>query len=191
MILFADTHARIEALSNNLICEVASDDYTARDTHGAPLLGFDCEWRIMHHRADVIQLATPHQTCVFQVANLDSLPDVLIALLESKEVRKTGNCIHNDIRQVKRWGVTVPPVGDDAESTLELGHLAKQRGVVPQKRTSLAFLCKTLLGFELPKEQTVRVSEWHESLSEEQIRYAGMDAEISLKCAQTLQTIAI
>ena len=146
-----------------MLARLESSTYPIKDRNNNPIVGFDCEWRTptSENKADAIQISVagmPVHVFAPTVGKWKQIPPLMTSLLELKDVIKVGNRIHNDVRAMSYWRVTVPK-----ESTLELGHMSYDRSVSRTRNPSLAGLCRSLLSRTIPKEVTKACAEccWH------------------------------
>lgn len=143
------------------------------------IIAVDCEWKIGKARADLLQIALwDGRVFLFHLARIGRMPNVLKHLLQSNTVNKVGNRICNEVKKLEGWGVKLEP-------TLELGHLAKARGLTPTKGPSLDLLVSTLFdGVKLDGKDGggPRRSDWGRPLSQQQIEYASIDAYATITC---------
>src|ERR1700733_3231603 len=108
-------------------------------------------------------------------------PPNLLALLTSSSIVKVGRSVRADLQRLaNRWRLEeLHKQLDSKDSThiIELGSLAKAKGVVSDGQASLAFLCGTVLNHCLHKTNDLRLSLWGSStLTLEQKNYAALDA---------------
>ena len=99
-------------------------------------------------------------------------------LLTNPQIRKVGQMVNNDLRQLQAvFHSQIPFVG-----SLDLAAYAKERQVVPNAKCSLADICAAVLKKCLRKNMSERTSTaWeHANLSLEQLHYAACDAYVSL-----------
>lgn len=145
------------------------------------VLGFDCEWVTKGKRRPValLQLATPDGLCtLFRLCHLKEIPEDLAELLEDKSILKVGVAIYGDSHNLSvDYGVR-------CGGCVDLRYLAKHLGLQP---SGLAGLASTHLGLELDKNWRIRCSDWESNvLSEDQIKYASLDAYAGVEIFKTL-----
>lgn len=93
------------------------------------------------------------------------LPDPLVELLEDTKLTKTGVGIKGDCTRLTSF------YGVEVAHTVDLRSLAVERKAELGLRRGLADLCVHLLGQQLPKDPTVRLSKWNKlDLSNDQER---------------------
>ncbi|KAG6835921.1 hypothetical protein H0H93_013330 [Arthromyces matolae] len=167
------------------IIESLPDDET-----GSVVIGLDAEWNVevsqhgyVTGRGQTAILQIAHGTNIFilQVGHIlagNQLPSILKQVLANPRIIKVGRCVTGDLKYLQQaCGSQIPFVGG-----LDIGKLAKDRLLVSTARTSLADLCATILKRRLNKNTPVRISSTWDShdLTEDQIRYAAVDAHASL-----------
>jgi hypothetical protein len=169
--------ARVEAFD-------ARADATATTKH----CGFDMEWKVSFKRGggerktSLVQIAVANADLSEKLVVLARIHTAGLTRRFKRWTRddargKTGFNVRGDARKLVRdYGLAPARV-------IELSALAKERfegGCPSAPSWSLARLCEHVLGKTLPKDKT-RMSNWErETLSEDQIKYAAMDAWASL-----------
>nr|XP_015206474.1 PREDICTED: exonuclease 3'-5' domain-containing protein 2 isoform X1 [Lepisosteus oculatus]XP_015206475.1 PREDICTED: exonuclease 3'-5' domain-containing protein 2 isoform X1 [Lepisosteus oculatus]XP_015206476.1 PREDICTED: exonuclease 3'-5' domain-containing protein 2 isoform X1 [Lepisosteus oculatus] len=171
-----------------------------RDLSVYPVLGLDCEWVTEQHQqqgemkpeADVsvkgkaapvslLQMATYSGLCVlirlpkFR-SSTPPVPRTLLDVLQDPTTLKVGVGCYEDAGKLARdYGVAV-------NCTVDLRYLAmRQRQVTVYNGLSLKSLAQDILNFSLDKSLKLRCSDWEaEQLSQEQVTYAGRDAQVSV-----------
>lgn len=152
------------------------------------VIGFDAEWsvyfgqfnkKLKEDKIGTIQIALPDgRTFVFHLLGMKGVPHALAQILRDPKVIKVGRQISGDCKRLGRdWGVQIPD-----NSFLDLGPMCRKRGLIPDARKGLAELSQIVLQKYLPKPSHVRLSTgWsNPDLSADQIKYAALDAWISL-----------
>jgi hypothetical protein len=159
-------------------------------------LGMDAEWVTTKtrrglilscpKRLDCIQLSyrtldeARTQVAIFQVTALKALPDRLRELLLDKAFTFVGACIGGDLaRMGRRFNLSKQM---ESVQRVELASMAKRVGVITDARSvsTLERLVELALKAALPKDESVRMSDWSRELSTEQMQYAAADAAASL-----------
>jgi ribonuclease D len=152
---------------------VASPDALERELasiHRERVLGFDTETRPAFRSGEsyppsLLQLAGETTVWVVQLSGLDGFTG-LKAVFEAENLVKAGVGVAEDLRQLKKL------FPFDAAGTVDLGPLAKRRGI---EQTGIRNLAGIVLGFRIPKGK--RTSNWAAAqLTRQQIAYAAMDA---------------
>jgi ribonuclease D len=107
---------------------------------------------------------------LFHVPTIGGIPAGIKALMEEPTIQKVGNRFHCDIKKFREVGITV-------SNAVELGKMAKARGIFNRGNSSLGDQSMKLLDVTLPKENVTRCSQWNskKELTEEQIQYAITD----------------
>jgi hypothetical protein len=163
------------------------------------VVGLDAEWKYSTGRAPgklaVLQVAFKRTILVIQVHRLQRLPSCIRELILNPNILKVGRQIGGDIAKLCRdW---MPQIYANKEqmktikkSIVELGTFCKRNNVkvfrdgsfVLSGRASLADLVAAVLQKSLPKDETIRGSDWElRQLSAKQIQYAALDAWASLE----------
>jgi len=141
--------------------------------HEEAFVGLDVETTLTTQRMCLMQVATPSATYLVDTLALSSL-SVLAAFLES---RKTKKLIHNapfETRVLAACGLPLAGVVD----TLQLSRRLRGRNIPGGH--SLSVVCQRELG--KPLDKTEQTSNWQRRpLSQSQIAYAALDAEVLLQ----------
>ncbi len=142
---------------------------------GFNILGFDSETRPAFHKGQrnkiaLIQLSTD-DTCYLFRTNLIGIPDCLINILVSKEIKKIGLSIHDDFSAIRNRADFKP------ENFIELQRFVKQFGI---EDNGLQRIYGILFDRRISKRQ--RLSNWEaDILSDAQKKYAALDAWACLR----------
>lgn len=141
-----------------------------------PVIGMDCEWtatRIKNKKPDValLQIATRDGYCVlFRTCFMNEVPASLSKLLADPNIMKVGVGIYSDGKFLKQKYKNL-----QVKALFDLRYFTRLCNVF-SKNESLKELTRTLLPFELQKENVLNfVWECHK-LDEEMIHYAALDA---------------
>jgi len=117
------------------------------------------------------------QTTTYMENGFLRLPHTLLVFLRSSQIQKIGVHVKADLTRLFgdcgfKLGQNDPFLG-----AVELGEMARQRGLTERANIGLADLTATVLHRSLPKEFSVRVStNWdNANLTQEQIHYACLD----------------
>ena len=137
------------------------------------VMSVDCEWKIGSDRAHLVQIGLLDGSTYLFHLRLSGLPHALKLLLEDPAIAKVGNRIHNDVRMLKPYDCTLGP-------TIDLSPFARDRGKAETRVSALDDLVRTILGAVLPKDATIRMSDWSKKLNEAQTKYAALDAYASI-----------
>lgn len=120
---------------------------------------------------DVTQIGLPDgSTYVFLVRQYKKFPSALKQLLESADIKKVAHKISSDKSKLSEIGIAL-------NGCIELGNLARERGVVRVANCALSEIVEALFGCKIKKDPHVRRCDWGKNqLSEEEIKYAAIDA---------------
>lgn len=138
-------------------------------------IGLDTEKRPtfrkgQYYPLSLLQLATLDTVYLIQLQKT-GLGTSLKALLSNRKIKKIGIALHDDIKELQKYGHFAPG------SLVHLDHMAKTKGIL---HTGARSLTARFLGRRLSK--ACQKSNWGRSLlSEKQKIYAATDAWICLK----------
>lgn len=106
-------------------------------------------------------------------------------LLESENVIKLGRAVKNDFKHLDN-DFNISCRGDlDV-----LGLSVKKGAVAGRKNFSLDFLVNSVFGYRMDKYNDIRLSNWDShQLTDRQIKYAALDAWVSLELYNTLKDL--
>lgn len=142
-----------------------------RELHQEFLIGFDTESRPVFRKGQsqpppsILQLAGEHEVYVFQLANLP-LGDLLLNLLERKDIIKAGVSVRDDLLALQRL------TEFDPGGFVDLGNISSK---FQMQTHGLRNLAANLLGFRISK--AAQCSNWSRfNLSPQQVNYAATDA---------------
>lgn len=147
------------------------------------VVGFDTESRPAFkkgesHPVSLLQFATPKKVYLFRV-NLIGMPEGVDQLLSNPNLTKLGIALHDDIKDLRKLGVSNPSGFQDIHSFI------KDKGVI---NTGLRKLAAMILGFRISKSQ--QTSNWENPiLNERQQVYAATDAWVCLKIYEKLEKL--
>ena len=98
------------------------------------------------------------------------LPPSLVRFLQNPEIRKIGRNVGGDLSRIQTGYHIV------CKGALDLGAFCSSRKCIPSGRISLSDISSLILGSRISKDE--RLSDWdcYELSSEEQVRYAALDA---------------
>ncbi len=149
------------------------------------IVGFDTESRPAFKKGEsypvsLLQFATPKKAYLFRV-NLIGMPPGVNRLLSNPKLIKLGIALHDDIKDLRRLGVSNPQGYQDIHSFI------KDKGVI---NTGLRKLAAMILGFRISKSQ--QTSNWeNEVLNERQQVYAATDAWVCLEIYEKLKKLRL
>ena len=144
------------------------------------VVSYDSEWCIGrgNQKPQTIQIGLANgNTYIFKVGSFRTFPCNLRQLLESENIKKVGCCLGSDSSRLRNLD---PPIA--LNGRMELARLAKNRGLIGRAQCSLSDLVMILFHCEVEKTSELRLSDWSQSLSEQQITYAAIDAYASMQC---------
>jgi len=158
----------------------------------ASMVGFDTETTGLDPLTDrlrLVQLATHDGAYVLDARRVD--PRVLAPLFDAPAGAGPLMVAQNaafDLRFLHQVGLTTPAAGRLFDTELAarlLSASAFKKGYAPVKH-GLAAIAQRVLGLSLDK--TAQTSDWEGELTEEQLRYAALDAVVLPLIAERLQT---
>lgn len=167
------THVLIRHVRNPTELFAMLDDLY-RQTRHANILGLDCEWK--HDLEDapisIMQLATHHTVYLVHIKEFPVFPSALGDMLRDEKFIKVGCGLDNDLQKLNQhYDVCVSP-----RTIVDLNFIAR----CCRMRAGLSNICQQFFG--LPLDKTLAISDWSSPrLSEEQCKYAALDAWISRK----------
>ena len=164
-----------------VVDRLESVDAAIDELRKADIIGFDTETRPSFKKGQtfgvaLIQLATPSICYLFRI-NQIGLPQQLIDLLEDPNLLKVGVSIHDDFHQLSKLAKINPQSFVDLQSFVKGYKIADN---------SLSRIHGILFGERVSKGQ--RLTNWEApELTEQQQRYAALDAEACIKIYKFLQ----
>ena len=136
------------------------------------VLFVDLEWTCSSNKGPgVIGIGLCDGTVyLFHIPILGGIPSGIKTLLEEPTLTKVGNQFHNDIQKLREVNIEV-------KNHVELGKMAKQRGIFNRGNSSLSSQVEALLDCALPKDNKVHCSPWNQKvdLMEKQVEYVALD----------------
>lgn len=163
-------------------------------------VGFDMEWdfspfssrngggltsNAITKKTALIQIALPTVVYVLHVYKLKALPLELVSVLLSPRIIKIGRNVGGDFAKLHRDFQQFNE-SSAKKSIIELGKLARIKGVVSTATASLAAITAAVFKQSLCKDQ--RYSEWScQTLTSAQLEYAALDAHIALQIFSSLR----
>ncbi|XP_028393467.1 Werner Syndrome-like exonuclease [Dendronephthya gigantea] len=148
-------------------------------------IGFDMEWRPQfvkkklggkENKTAVLQLSTETDSLVCHLKHVKPLPRYLPEVLANENIRKVGCGIRPDVIKLLK------DTGLQCKGAVDLAELAKISGYTKEHGQGLKTLANNLLGLELNKPKSVKLSNWEKlPLKQGQIRYAALDAWVGIK----------
>jgi hypothetical protein len=173
----------------NVCCQYLLDE--AHCNTSSIYIGFDCEWAyqgsviplderlsVKYIDVSLVQIAYKSVIYLMRIHKFDreTFPRKLEEILLNKNITKLGRGVAGDLGKFKYFGIT------GCTGQQEIGTLCKDKDLVTNGHSSLSNLCGEVLGLYLPKVPQIRCGNWEASLlSEEQKKYAALDAWVSLE----------
>uniref|UniRef100_A0A0D9V3S0 3'-5' exonuclease domain-containing protein n=1 Tax=Leersia perrieri TaxID=77586 RepID=A0A0D9V3S0_9ORYZ len=158
-----------------------------RATYGPSLIvGLDVEWRPSYcaeqNPVALLQLCVGHMCLIFQFLHADYVPAALRRFLNGSGDRFVGVGVVMDAERLS------DDHGLPVANTTDLRPLAAQvLGRPDLRQVGLQALVRAVIGANLVKPQRVTMSRWDAyCLSNEQIRYACIDAFVSFEVGRIL-----
>lgn len=151
---------------------------------GEPILSIDTEtvgWREGNERLCLVQVGSPslQRVFIFDTVGWETLAP-LAPIITGESPKLIAHNAEFEARQFARYGLKMRGAVD----TLTMAR--RLREDLPSH--SLASCCHYLLGFDLSKEE--QTSDWSvRPLSDDQLRYAQLDAEVAYELYQFLAAI--
>ena len=159
------------------------------------VIGIDCEWAIgpaaklratqnnYERGPDTVAIGLPDgKTYVFELRRYRSFPKALRKLIEDPNIQKAARQISADKSKLRENGI-------ELRGCIELGQLAKSRGVIPVATAGLDVIVEKLFGCCVEKDPTIRLSDWDLPLKEQQVKYAAIDVYAHMFCYLKLDQI--
>lgn len=175
IVTYLDVPSKPITFSTRVIADATANDIVSKcDENNWNVVSIDSEWTLGHkEEPDIIQVTTRDlETYIFE----KPFPNGLKTLLESTTILKVASKISSDRSKLAKAGITL-------RNYESLQNMAKARGVVPMATVGLSHLCNTLFGYGIQKDNKLRLSNWRSpSKSDEQIRYAAIDACAQMMC---------
>ncbi|KAE9387853.1 hypothetical protein BT96DRAFT_948054 [Gymnopus androsaceus JB14] len=170
-------------------------DILDQEPSAALYLSLDAEWNVRRRiGVSVLQLCAhidPPAVYIISVHQLSSLPPSLLRLLTSERVYKVGSRIKGDLTRLRKQFPS--QLTDHVRfSTIDLKEYALTRGIIQPKQTgTLAALCETVLGVQLPKDTRLRAhNSWEfPIISTSLIHYAACDVLVTRRIFETMSTM--
>jgi ATP-dependent helicase Lhr and Lhr-like helicase len=146
-----------------------------------PVLGLDCETTMAQHSLCLLQLASPTRNYVIDVLELQDL-EPLREILEGERVTKLVHYAHFERRVLGKRGFQLANVVDTYE-------LSREAEPAARGGHSLAAVCERVLGISIDKSE--QAGDWtRRPLTDEQVAYAALDAEVLLDLVAKLESEA-
>ena len=167
-------------------------------------IGLDAEWKVTIDsrgvrsgvsKVQIIQIAyrppeNKMKVLILKVGNLKRLPQRLVSLLSNNTMQIFGANVSGDLVKIAKDFHIDEMIAVDQKSRCNvhnLGVFARNRDVVADGGASLELIVKSVLNTSLDK--ALQCSDWGGHLSDEQIKYAAIDAAVSLEAGVKLQNM--
>jgi ribonuclease D len=152
------------------------------------IVGLDVEWRPSYSRVQnrvaILQLCVGRRCLVFQILRADYFPDALAEFLADPGIRFVGVGVQEDAKRLNN--------DHDLEvaNTVDLRGLAADGIGMPRLRQAgLKAVAAAVMGAQVQKPKNVTMGRWDAAdLSDEQIKYACIDAFVSFEVGRKLLT---
>ncbi|KAG2220944.1 hypothetical protein INT45_010697, partial [Circinella minor] len=154
---------------------------------GSLVVGFDCEWNYnpitkATGKVSSIQVACADSVWLFRVKPSEGVPRALALLINDSNIVKAGRNVKGDLKKLNRdYGIAW-------KGALELGAFCRRRGAIERGTLGLSDISAVVLGGKLCKDSNLRLSDWEsETLEENQVMYAALDAWASFKIFESVK----
>jgi len=168
-------------------------------------IGLDAEWNVTKNSIGMQTGVSKVQ--LIQIAYRDSEGKVVVLLLRVGRLKQLPSCLDSLLGNTSRLGILGANVSADLtkiakdfnsvdmkkvdqksrENVHNLGLVARKRDVVQDGCASLQRIVECVLNHSLNK--TLQCSDWSGVLTEDQIKYAAIDAAVSLEAGEKLLTM--
>ena len=154
------------------------------------VVGLDVEWRPIfgrgYSRTALLQLCVGRRCLIFQLLHADYIPDALgeRKCLRDDDYRFAGVGVGADAERL--WN----DKGLNVANTVDLAEVAAEEMGRPDLRNAgLKAIASAVMGVDIDKPDAVRVGPWDNYyLSDQQIKYACIDAFVSFEVGRILLT---
>jgi ribonuclease D len=162
--------------------------YKYRWVYHKLIVGLDVEWRPSYgytqNRVALLQLCVGRRCLIFQLLHADYFPDALEEFLADPDFRFVGVGVQEDANRLNN------------DHDLEVANTVDLRGLAADckhdywlRQAGLKDIARAVMGSDLDKPYDVRMGPWDaEHLSQEQIKYACIDAFVSFEVGRKLLT---
>ena len=186
----------IYSYNTNDCCLLCEELLTKLDssTEQGVFVGFDMEWPVFYQKGHgsgkvaLIQVTFSEEKCyLFHLAAMGTFPKRLKLLLQDNRLKKVGVNIVSDWWKLERDFDGMQAMSTIANSVIDLSKLANDK-LKTNENWSLEGLCRHVLKMRISKTDDVRCGRWDTyPLTEQQQRYAALDAHVCLKIFNSLQ----
>ncbi|CAL4962259.1 unnamed protein product [Urochloa decumbens] len=151
------------------------------------IVGLDVEWRPLfgpgYNPTALLQLCVGRRCLIFQLIHADYIPDALDEFLGDPRYRFVGVGVQDDAVRLSR------DYDLEVENTVDLGELVADNIDPDLRKAGLKAIASAVMGATVDKPQRVRTGRWDAyELSDEQIKYACIDAFVSFEVGRKLLT---
>ena len=152
------------------------------------IVGLDVEWRPLfgpgYSPTALLQLCVGRRCLIFQLLHADYIPDALGEFLRDDDYRFAGVGVGADAERL--WN----DKGLNVANTVDLAEVAAEEMGRPDLRNAgLKAIASAVMGVDIDKPDAVRVGPWDNYyLSDQQIKYACIDAFVSFEVGRILLT---
>ncbi|KAI5009320.1 hypothetical protein ZWY2020_011457 [Hordeum vulgare] len=176
------------AVSITVVAWLRKIRYAYRWVYHKLIVGLEVEWRPSfgpgYNRAAILQLCVGRSCLIFQLLHADYVPPALESFLADRDFRFVGVGVQDDANRLSNdHGLVV-------NSTVDLRGLAADgMGRPGLRQAGLKDVVAAVMGANLEKPQRVRTGAWDAyRLSQDQIKYACIDAFVSFEVGRKLLT---
>ncbi|CAL4955325.1 unnamed protein product [Urochloa decumbens] len=151
------------------------------------VVGLDVEWRPLfgpgYSRTALLQLCVGRRCLVFQLLHADHIPVALDEFLGDPRYRFVGVGVQGDAVRLSR------DYDLEVENTVDVAELVADNIDPDLRNAGLKAIASAVMGATVDKPQRVRTGRWDAyELSDEQIKYACIDAFVSFEVGRKLLT---
>ncbi|XP_037430745.1 Werner Syndrome-like exonuclease [Triticum dicoccoides] len=162
--------------------------YVYRWVYHKLIVGLDVEWRPSYSHAQnpvaLLQLCVGRRCLIFQLLHADYFPQALVTFLADPDFRFVGVGVQDDANRLSN------DHGIGVANTVDLRHLAADEMGRPWLRQAgLRDVADAVMGASVDKPHSITMGPWDAyRLSDEQIKYACIDAFVSFEVGRKLLT---
>ncbi|KAJ7676813.1 hypothetical protein DFH06DRAFT_942686, partial [Mycena polygramma] len=184
------TASSIELIDQS--CRSILSDLEQKVPDSKTFVGFSMQWdwqasKAGHFPAALMQIAISDFVYLFQIYHIcrpNLVPDALKTILFSKQIIKVGHHVQGNLDILTLlWELAAPPAptSNDQTGWIDLGVLARSKGLIPHASLSFKRITEEVIGHTLEEHEELRCSDWCKAnLSNEQQKYAIRNAWLSL-----------
>ncbi|KAM7271553.1 hypothetical protein ACFE04_030767 [Oxalis oulophora] len=148
------------------------------------LVGLDTEFKLSHcdgrQPVAIAQLCIGHRCLIYQLCHASKISASFITFLEDDKFTFVGKAVKNDAyKLMEDYGLKVGKIEDVSKMA------SKRYNNHYYESYGLSRLADQFLGTPMEKSKRITLSRWDKyRLSKEQIKYAAIDAFVSLRLAE-------